>query len=34
MNRDPRFPGGWWILPAAVIGLSMWMVASAPWWSP
>lgn len=25
--RDPRFPPGWWIVPAFVGGAFLWMVA-------
>lgn len=24
-GRDPRFPRGWWLLPAAVLGVLAWV---------
>lgn len=26
MSRDPRFPSGWWLLPAFGAGLAAWVL--------
>ena len=32
MNND--YPHGWWIIPAAIIGASMWILLALWWGSP